>query len=56
MSIYTVSGSDIILSKSTTVSSQTVAPGTNEVTLLAADLKVNQDITLENLNVSSTMS
>ena len=56
MSKYTVSGSDIILSKSTTVSSQTVAPGTNEVTLLAADLKVNQDITLENLNVSSTMS
>lgn len=53
MAAYTVSGGDIILSKSTTApSSQTVAPGTNEAVLLSADLKVSQPITLEDLAVS----
>lgn len=51
-STYTVNGGDIILSKSTTAtSSQTVAPGTNDVVLLAADLKVAQPVTLEDLTV-----
>lgn len=51
-STYTVNGGDIILSKSTSAtSSQTVAPGTNDVVLLAADLKVAQPVTLQDLTV-----
>lgn len=52
-STYTVNGGDIILSKSTSAtSSQTVAPGTNDVVLLAADLKVAQPVTLQDLTVA----
>lgn len=52
-STYTVNGGDIILSKSTSAtSSQTVAPGTNDVVLLAADLKVAQPVTLQDLTVT----
>lgn len=51
-STYTVNGGDIILSKSTSAtSSQTVAPGTNDVVLLSADLKVAQPVTLQDLTV-----
>lgn len=52
MFTYTVSGGDIILSKATTSSSQTVAPGSNDVVLLDATLKVSQAITLEDLTVN----
>ena len=52
MVTYTVSGGDIILSKATTSSSQTVAPGSNDVVLLDAVLKVNQPISLEDLTVA----
>ncbi|MFA5917351.1 MAG: S-layer homology domain-containing protein [Candidatus Gracilibacteria bacterium] len=52
MATYSVSGGDIILSKSTSSpSSQTVAPGTNDAVLLSADLKVSQPITLEDLKI-----
>ncbi|MDD3646395.1 MAG: hypothetical protein PHH06_03225 [Candidatus Gracilibacteria bacterium] len=51
---YKVTGGDIILSKATTSSSQTVAPGTNDVVLLDAVLKVNQPITVEDLTVTHT--
>lgn len=52
-STYTVNGGDIILSKSTSsTSSQTVAPGTNDVVLLSADLKVAQPVTLQDLTVT----
>ncbi|MDP2090429.1 MAG: S-layer homology domain-containing protein [Candidatus Gracilibacteria bacterium] len=52
LATYNVSGGDIILSKATTSSSQTVAPGTNDVVLLDAVLKVNQAITVEDLTVN----
>ncbi len=52
LATYNVSGGDIILSKATTSSSQTVAPGSNDVVLLDAVLKVNQSITLEDLTVN----
>jgi hypothetical protein len=52
MMSYSVSGGDIILSKATTSSSQTVAPGSNDVVLLDAVLKVSQPITLEDLTVN----
>lgn len=56
-STYTVTGGDIILSKSTVAaSSQTVAPGTNDVVLLAADLKVAQPVTLQDLSVGLTQA
>ena len=53
MSTYNVSGGDVVMSKSTSVSSdQTVAPGANDVVLMAADLKVAQSITLQDLAVT----
>jgi hypothetical protein len=50
---YNVNGGDVILSKSTSISaSQTVAAGTNDVVLFAADLTVAQPVTLQDLTVA----
>lgn len=47
---YSITGGDLILSKSSTApSAQTVAPGTNDVVLLSADLKVAQAVNLQDL-------
>lgn len=57
MANNTVSGGDIIMSKSTSVNStQTVAPGSNDVVLFAADLKVASAITLQDLTTSFSTS
>ena len=49
---YSITGGDLIIAKATTVSSsQTIAPGANDVVLLASDIKVAQTVNLQDLSV-----